>query len=92
MTPRSFQTPQHTPTHWLAPLAGPRKTLPEFVPPMMAESAKASFDSPIGYSKSSLLVTGLSQFSMQPVGLASGREIGCHWNRNSRLSLKQSLT
>ena len=66
----------------------PKKNFPTFVPPMMAESAKAPFDSPDWIFE--IKLDGYRAITVFDAAgnRTSGRETACRWKRNSRPSRK----
>jgi hypothetical protein len=62
----------------------PMKTFPDFFPPMMAESAKAPFDSPDWIFEIKLDGYRAITFSILPASHTSGRATACRWKPNFR--------
>jgi hypothetical protein len=59
-----------------------KPTFPDFLPPMMAESAKAPFDAPDWIFEIKLDGYRAITVSILPVNRTFGREMAWHWKRN----------
>jgi hypothetical protein len=60
-----------------------KPTFPDFVPPMMAKSTTAAFDSPDWIFEIKLDGYRAITFSVLPASLTSDRETAWHWKRVS---------